>query len=181
MKFQETPVAGAYIVDLEPREDDRGFFARAFSDEEFLAAGISMRVRMANTTYTRWRGTVRGLHFQVEPAGEAKFIRCISGAAFSVIVDMRESSPTYRRWTGVELTAVNRRALYIPESCAAGAQALSDDTEMYYLVSGAYSPEHERGLRFDDPALAIAWPLPAVHISDKDRGWPMLPRAEDPT
>lgn len=174
MRFRETPVAGAYIVELEPREDDRGFFARAFSEEEFAAAGIVHPVRMANMTYTRLAGTVRGLHYQVPPAGEAKFIRCVRGAAFSAIVDMRPASPTYRAWTGVELTADNRLALYIPESCAAGAQALTDDTEMFYLVSGAYSPEHERGVRFDDPAIDIRWPLPATHVSDKDRSWPSL-------
>lgn len=180
MRFLETPVAGAYIVELEPREDDRGFFARAFSEEEFAAAGIELPVRMANMTYTRHRGTVRGLHYQVPPAGEAKFIRCVSGSAFSAIVDMRPASPTYRAWTGAELTAVNRRALYIPPSCAAGAQALADGTEMFYLVSSAYSPEHERGLRFDDPAIGIHWPLPATHVSDKDRAWPLLARSEEP-
>lgn len=174
MRFRETPVAGAYIVELEPREDGRGFFARAFSDEEFAAAGIVHPVRMANMTYTRHAGTVRGMHYQVPPAGEAKFIRCIRGAAFSAIVDMRPTSPTYRAWTGVELTADNRLALYIPESCAAGAQALADDTDMFYLVSAAYSPEHERGLRFDDPAIGIRWPLPATHVSAKDRAWPWL-------
>lgn len=179
MKFTETPVAGAYIVALEPREDERGFFARAFSDEEFHAAGIDMTVRMANMTYTKRRGTIRGLHYQVAPAEEAKFIRCIRGAAYSAIVDMRATSPTYRMSTGVELTAANRLGLYIPGSCAAGAQALTDDAEMYYLVSAAYSPDHERGLRFDDPALAIDWPLPAVDVSAKDRAWPLLSRPED--
>ena len=180
MKFLATPVAGAYIVELEPREDDRGSFARAFSDEEFLAAGIAMTVRMANMTYTKRRGTVRGLHYQVPPAEEAKFIRCIRGAAFAVIVDMRAASPTFRTWTGVELTAANRRALYIPESCAAGTQALTDDVEMYYLVTAPYRPKHERGLRHDDPALAIDWPLPASDLSGKDRTWPLLPRSENP-
>lgn len=180
MRFRETPVAGAYIVELEPREDDRGFFARAFSDEEFAAAGIDVAVRMANMTFTRHAGTVRGMHYQVPPAGEAKFIRCVRGAAFSAIVDMRPTSPTYRAWTGVELTAANRLALYIPPVCAAGAQALADDTEMFYLVSTAYSPEHERGLRFDDPAIGIRWPRPATHVSDKDRAWPWLETSEGP-
>ncbi len=179
MKFLETPVAGAYIVALEPREDERGFFARAFSDEEFRAAGIDMTVRMANMTYTKRQGAVRGLHYQVAPAEEGKFIRCIRGAAYSAIVDMRPTSPTYRMWTGVELTADNRLGFYIPESCAAGAQALTDDVEMHYLVSAAYSPEHERGVRFDDPALAIDWPLPAVDVSEKDRAWPLLSRPGD--
>jgi dTDP-4-dehydrorhamnose 3,5-epimerase len=179
VRFLPTPVDGAYIVELEPREDDRGFFARAYSDEEFRAAGIVTPVRMANLTYTRWKGTIRGLHYQVPPAGEAKFIRCIRGAAFAAMVDMREDSPTYRRWAGAELTPGNRRALYIPESCAAGAQALADDTEMFYLVSAPYSPDHERGIRYDDPAIGIQWPMPAAHISDKDRAWPPLARSED--
>lgn len=181
MRFTETPVAGAYIVGLEPREDERGFFARAFSDDEFTAAGVHLSVRMANMTYTRHAGTIRGMHYQVPPAGEAKFIRCVRGAAFSAIVDMRPESPTYRAWTGVELTAQNRLALYIPPSCAAGAQALADDTEMFYLVSAAYSPEHERGLRFDDPAIGIRWPRPATNVSDKDRAWPWLARSEGST
>jgi dTDP-4-dehydrorhamnose 3,5-epimerase len=180
MKFLETSVDGAYIVELEPQEDDRGSFSRAFSDAEFANAGIEFDVRMANLTHTRRSGTIRGLHYQVPPAEEAKFIRCIRGAAFSVLVDLRPASPTYRRWVGVELTAANRRALYIPRSCAAGAQALTDDVEMFYLVSGSYSPEHERGVRYDDPALAIQWPLPAVAVSAKDRAWSWLPPLEGP-
>ncbi|MFP5343081.1 MAG: dTDP-4-dehydrorhamnose 3,5-epimerase family protein [Candidatus Limnocylindria bacterium] len=174
MRFEPTAVAGAYLVDLEPREDERGFFARAWSTEEFAAVGIDLTVRAANMTYTRARGTIRGLHYQVAPALEAKFIRCIRGAAFSAIADMRPDSPTHRAWVGVELDAAGRRALYIPAGCAAGAQALEDDTEMYYLVSGSYSPEHERGVRFDDPAIGIAWPLPAVNVTAKDQGWPLL-------
>ena len=180
MRFLPTAVDGAYIVELEPREDERGFFSRAYSDEEFRAAGITTPVQMANLTYTRRMGTIRGLHYQVPPAGEAKFIRCFRGAAFAVAVDMREGSPTYRRWAGAELTPENRRALYIPESCAAGAQALADDTEMFYLVSAPYSPDHERGIRYDDPEIGIAWPMPASLVSEKDRAWPLLARSEDP-
>jgi len=179
VRFEPTAVDGAYLVELEPRDDDRGFFARAWSEAEFATAGIEMTVRAANMTYTRQRGTVRGLHYQVGPADEAKFIRCIRGAAFSAIVDMRPGSPTFRAWTGVELTAADRRALYIPAQCAAGAQALADDTEMFYLVSGAYSPEHERGVRYDDPSIGISWPLPAINVTDKDHGWPLLAGPEE--
>jgi dTDP-4-dehydrorhamnose 3,5-epimerase len=172
MKFTPTVVDGAFVVALEPHGDDRGSFARAFAVEEFAAHGIPMQVVHANLTHTRHRGTVRGLHYQVAPAREAKLFRCISGGIFQVAADVRRDSPTFGRWVGVELTAANRLALYAPEGCAAGAQALTDDAEALYLVSAAYSPEHERGLRWDDPTFAIAWPLPAAHISDKDLAWP---------
>lgn len=172
MRFEATAVADALLVDLEPREDERGFFARAFAVDEFRSQGIAFEPVQANLSYTRRAGTVRGLHYQVAPATEQKLIRCIRGAIFQVAVDVRPGSPTYLRHVGVRLDADSRRALYVPGGCAAGAQALTDAAEAFYLVSAAYSPDHERGIRFDDPVFAIAWPLEPTIVSVKDRAWP---------
>jgi dTDP-4-dehydrorhamnose 3,5-epimerase len=172
MRFVATALPGAFVVELEPHRDDRGFFARAFSDQEFADVGIEMRVRNANATYTARRGTIRGLHYQLDPGAEQKLIRCTRGGVFSVIVDLRPGSATYLEHLGVELTADNRRALYIPEMCAAGALSLTDDAETFYLVSAHHRPDLERGIRYDDPALGITWPIPVEIVSDKDRSWP---------
>jgi dTDP-4-dehydrorhamnose 3,5-epimerase len=172
MRFVPTSVSGAFVVELEPHGDERGFFARAFSDQEFADVGIEMKVRNANATYTARRGTIRGLHYQLAPAAEQKLIRCIRGGVFSVIVDLRPGSPTFLEHLGVELTAENRRALYIPEMCAAGALSLTDDAETFYLVSAYHRPDLERGIRYDDPVVAITWPIPVETVSDKDRSWP---------
>jgi dTDP-4-dehydrorhamnose 3,5-epimerase len=174
MRFAETPIPGAFLVDAERKEDDRGFFARAFCIEEFRAHGLDPTVVQANLSFNRARGTLRGLHYQMPPAVERKFFRCIRGATFHVIVDMRPDSEAYLRSFGVELSAENRRGLYVPALCAAGYQALTDEAEVLYFVSEFYSPEHERGLRYDDPALAIEWPLPAAEVSPKDRSWPLV-------
>lgn len=179
MKFLETEIEGVLVVDLEPREDERGFFARAFSDDEFSAAGIDMTVRNANATYTRSKGTLRGLHYQLPPGGEQKLIRCTRGAVYSVAVDMRIGSPTHLHHVGVELSASNRRAIYIPEMCAAGALTLTDDAETFYLVSSPHRPDLERGVRFDDPAIGIGWPVPVSVVSAKDRAWPDLVTAQE--
>lgn len=172
MRFVPLDIDGAYSVELEPREDERGFFARAFSASEFREQGIDFQVQNANTTYTEHRGTLRGLHYQLPPAAEDKLIRCTRGAVFSVLVDMRPASPTRLRHVGIELSAENRRALLIPGMCAAGALSLTDRAETFYLVSADYSPELERGLRFDDPVIGIDWPIPVTIVSDKDRAWP---------
>ena len=174
MRFIETDLPGAYIVELEQRTDDRGFFARTFCVREFSELGLTTRVSQCNLSFNRQRGTLRGLHFQAEPAAEAKLIRCVAGAAHQVLVDMRPGSPTYLRHTSVELSAENRRAVYLPELFAAGMQTLEDDTELMYQVSEFYTPEAERGLRFDDPAIGITWPLPVSAISPKDAAWPLL-------
>lgn len=174
MHFSETEIPGAFVVDIEPREDERGFFARAYCAEEFGDQGLEPAVLQANLSFNRRRGTVRGLHYQTAPALERKFFRCIRGATYHVIVDMRADSDTYGRWTGVELSAENRRGLYVPGSCAAGYQALTDEAEVLYLVSEYYSPDHERGLRYDDPAVGIEWPLTPVDVSEKDRAWPLI-------
>jgi dTDP-4-dehydrorhamnose 3,5-epimerase len=174
MQFRPTALEGAYLVELEPVADERGFFARAFCRREFEAMGLIVDVAQANVSYNRRRGTLRGFHYQSPPASEAKFIRCIRGAVYNVVVDMRASSPSYLRHIAVELTADNRLALYVPHECATAMQTLADDTELYYQLSEFYTPEHERGLRYDDPLLAVSWPLPVAEISPKDRAWPLL-------
>lgn len=174
MRLVPTEVSGAYIVELEERTDERGFFARAFCVEEFGAIGLETKVAQANISYNRHAGTIRGLHWQAAPALEAKYFRCTRGAAHHVAVDVRSGSSTYLRQVAVELSASNRLGLAVPAECATGYQALEDDTEVFYLVSGLYSPEHERGLRYDDPALGITWPRPLADTSEKDRSWPLL-------
>lgn len=178
MKFTETKLAGAFIIDLEPRGDDRGFFARSFCAREFEAHGLKPVIAQANISFNYRKGTVRGLHFQFPPAAETKFVRCSRGAIVDVIVDLRPESPTYLEHVAVELTAENRRGLYVPERFAHGYQVLEDNTETTYQVGEFYTPAAESGLRFDDARLAIAWPLPAGDMSDKDRRWPLLADAE---
>lgn len=175
MTFDELPVAGAYRIGLEPHADERGFFARTFCAREFAERGLVECFVQANLSHNPHRGTLRGLHFQRSPHAEAKLVRCTRGALFDVVVDLRPDSPTYGRWAGVELSADNRRALYVPEGCAHGFQTLSDDTEAFYLVSAFYVPDAEGGLCWDDPRLAIDWPVrPPPLISPKDAAWPTL-------
>jgi dTDP-4-dehydrorhamnose 3,5-epimerase len=174
MLFHETPLAGAFIIDIEERTDHRGFFARSFCMAEFEAHGLKPTVAQSNLSYNHERGTLRGMHFQVPPATEAKLVRCTRGAIYDVIVDLRPNSPTYLKHFGVELTDANRRALYVPEMFAHGYLALTDGAEVTYQVSEVYTPGCERGLRHDDPALGIAWPIAVTVISDKDRAWPLL-------
>jgi dTDP-4-dehydrorhamnose 3,5-epimerase len=170
--FEELALPGAYIIRLEERCDDRGFFARSWCSREFAAHGLVDCVVQANLSYNRRRGTLRGMHWQEGSAAETKLVRCTSGALYDVIVDLRRDSPTYRRWVGVELTARNRLMLYVPEGFAHGFQTLEDETEATYQVSHYYTPGAERGLRHDDPAIGIAWPMPVEVISEKDRCWP---------
>jgi dTDP-4-dehydrorhamnose 3,5-epimerase len=173
MIFTPLELEGAFIVDLELREDERGFFARTWCGDEFEAHGLNPAIVQCNLAFNRKRGTLRGLHFQRPPYEEAKLIRCSRGAIFDVIVDLRPHSATYVRWLGVELTADNRRALYVPEGFAHGYQTLADGTETLYQVSEAYTPAAEGGVRWDDPAFRIEWPLvEELTISEKDRTWP---------
>ncbi|NJL84664.1 MAG: dTDP-4-dehydrorhamnose 3,5-epimerase [Chloroflexaceae bacterium] len=175
MQFTETQLQGAFIIDLDRKADDRGFFARTYCRAEFATHGIEPRIVQCNLSYNHQAGTLRGLHYQVEPSQEAKLIRCVAGAIYDVIVDWRQTSPTYSQHIGVELTAENRRALFVPPLFAHGYQALSDGAEVLYQVSEFYTPGCERGLRYDDPALGIKWPLPVSCISAKDANWPLLP------
>ena len=173
MIFTETELPGAYVLDLERRDDDRGFFARAWCMNELGDHGLVTRIVQANVSFNDRKGTLRGMHMQVAPHAEVKVIRATRGSVLDVIVDLRPDSPTFKRWIGVELSAANGRALYVPEGFAHGYQTLEDDTETFYLVSEFYAPDAERGLRWDDPALGIEWPDPENAIlSDKDASWP---------
>ncbi|MEL7129807.1 MAG: dTDP-4-dehydrorhamnose 3,5-epimerase [Pseudomonadota bacterium] len=174
MKFTETPLAGAFIVDQEPRSDDRGYFARAYCRDEFLAVGADYTFVQANMSGNVNAGTLRGLHYQDETAPEAKLFRCIRGAVFDVIVDMRKGSPTYLNWFGIKLTADNKKAMLVPPLCAHAYLSLTDDTEVFYQASHIYVPGTERGVRWDDPAIGIDWPAPVTDVSQKDRDWPDL-------
>ena len=172
MTFTPTPLAGAYVLELDRREDERGFFARAFCQREFAERGLNPRIAQCNVSFNAKRGTLRGMHYQAAPHEEAKVVRCTQGAVWDVIVDLRLASPTFKRWHGVELSAENRRALYIPEGLGHGFQTLSDDAEVLYLMSEFYHPDSARGVRWDDPAFGIAWPLPSPRVSERDRGFP---------
>jgi dTDP-4-dehydrorhamnose 3,5-epimerase len=179
MIFTETELPGAFVIDLDARRDERGFFARTFCQQEFEAHGLEPVVAQCNLSYNHAAGTLRGMHLQVEPAPEAKLVRCTAGAIYDVIVDLRPGSPTRLRHVGVELTARNRRALYVPGMFAHGYLTLTDDAEVTYQVSEFYTPGAERGLRHDDPALGIAWPVPVTVISEKDASWPLIEAVEE--
>ena len=172
MIFTATNLDNAFVVDIEKHEDARGFYARAWCKEEFEEKGIIADFVQSNISYSHVRGTLRGLHYQLSPHQEAKLFRCISGAVFNVIIDLRPASPTAGEWFGVELSAVNRRMLFMPEGFASGFISLLDNTEIFYGVTQNYHPESERGVRFDDPAFGINWPIPVRVISDKDMNWP---------
>ncbi len=174
MIFTPTPIAGAFLVDLEPRTDSRGSFARAFCTREFAAAGIAMEIVQCNLASTAHAGVVRGLHYQRAPAEEQKLIRCIAGAMFDAVVDMRPDSPTYRDSWWVRLDTVASRALFLPGGVAHGYQSLDDNTEVLYMTDQFYAPELETGVRFNDPAFAIPGPLPVRDVTSRDLHWPLL-------
>lgn len=178
MRFLPTRLAGVWIVEPEPRVDDRGLFARVWCEEEFAAQGLDRRFVQANTALSTRRGTLRGMHFQTGDAAEVKLVRCTQGALFDVALDLRPDSPTYRGWVGVELSAATRRMLYIPRGCAHGYQTLQDDTELWYATTHAYAPAAAGGVRFDDPAFGIAWPEPVSIISPADAAWPYVSTTE---
>ena len=168
MKFTETKLKGAFIIDVEPREDERGFFARSWCEDEFKKLGLNPRLAQCNISFNKNRGTLRGMHYQVAPFAEAKLVRCTMGAIHDVIIDLRPDSPTIKQWISVELTAENHKALYIPEDFAHGFQTLTDNTEVFYQMSEFYHPECVRGARWDDPAFSVKWSLPVEFISDQD-------------
>ncbi len=168
MLFTETKLKGAFIIDIESREDERGFFARSWCEDEFREHGLNPRLAQCNISFNKKRGTLRGMHYQVAPFAEAKVVRCTMGAMYDVIIDLRPNSPTFKQWVSVELTAENRRALYIPEDFAHGLQTLSDDTEVFYQMSEFYHPECARGVRWNDDAFGITWPVLDMVISEND-------------
>ncbi|MGB5972614.1 MAG: dTDP-4-dehydrorhamnose 3,5-epimerase [Nodosilinea sp.] len=174
MLFNPTPLAGAYTIDIDKKADERGFFARAFCAEEMAGQGLKGGVVQANLCSTHRQGTLRGLHYQTPPVTETKFIRCVRGAIYDVIVDMQPDSLTYLQHVGVELSADNRQALYVPQMFANGYLTLTDDVEIIYLVSEFYTPGYEQGVQYDDPKLGIRWPQPVTLVSEKDRSWPLL-------
>jgi len=178
MLFTETKLRGAFIIDLERREDSRGFFARSFCQNEFSDHGLKPVIAQSNVAFNIRKGTIRGMHFQFPPAAETKLVRCTRGAILDIIVDLRPESATYLQHIGVELSADNHRGLYVPERFAHGYQALADDTETSYQVGEFYTPQAEGGLLHDDPALKLVWPLPLTVISDKDRAFTPLSEAE---
>lgn len=174
MIFTATPLSGAFTVDLEKRGDERGFFARAYCSREFEQQGLESHFVQANYSGSSKRGTLRGLHYQIPPAAEVKLVRCIRGSLWDVILDLRNNSPTFGQWYGAELSAENGRAMYVPRGFAHGFITLTDDTEAFYLVSSYYTPELERGVRFDDPFHSISWPLIPTEVSAKDAAWPNI-------
>ena len=176
MKFVPTPFEGAFVVEPELLEDERGSFARSFCQEEFRAHGLDPVIAQCNISFNKRRGVLRGLHYQVKPHEEAKLVRCTRGAIWDVIVDLREGAPTRYRWFATELTADNRRALYIPRGFAHGFQTLADNSEVFYQMSEFYHPESARGVRWNDPIIGIAWPLADPVVSPRDRSYPLLER-----
>jgi dTDP-4-dehydrorhamnose 3,5-epimerase len=174
MRFLETPIPGVWVIEPDYREDGRGRFFRAWCLREFAEHGIDFVPVQANMGYSTQKGTTRGMHFQIEPATEAKLVRCTRGSIYDVALDLRAGSPTYSRWFASELTQDNARMLYLPQNCAHGYQTLKDGTEMQYLTSQFYSPEAVRGVRFDDPRFDIRWPLTPTAVSEQDRNWPSV-------
>ena len=172
MRFVPTPLAGAFVVELDKLQDERGHFARTYDAEEFARHGLDPAVVQCSTSFNARAGTLRGMHYQAAPDGEAKLVRCTRGAIHDVIVDLRPASETYCNWFGVDLTAANGRMLYVPVDFAHGFQTLEDDSEVSYQMSHHYVPEAARGVRFDDPAFGIDWPLPNPIVSDRDRQFP---------
>lgn len=171
MKFEKTTLAGVFLIDLEPRADVRGSFARLFCEEEFRARGLETRYVQVNNSITTKRGTLRGMHYQLPPSAEVKVVRCVTGALFDVVLDLRPDSPTFGKSFGAELSASNRTMMYVPRGCAHGFLSTSDNAEALYFVSAPYGPADERGLRYDDKAFDIEWPFEPLEVSDKDRSW----------
>jgi len=174
MIFRPCDVGGAWVIEPTPHVDSRGRFMRGWCRREFADHGIDFVPVQTNLALSAEAGTIRGLHYQVAPALEAKLVRCTRGSAFDVVVDLRPTSPTYRAWFGTDLDADNGRMLYVPEGCAHGCQSTQPDTEILYMTSAFYSPQDVRGVRYDDPSFAVSWPLPVTSVSDQDRSWPLL-------
>lgn len=172
MIFSAARIAGAWLIDIEQLGDERGFFARTWCQRELTAHGLDAGIAQESISWNRHKGTTRGLHFQRPPHDEVKIVRCTRGAIFDVIIDIRPDSPTFRHWQGVELSADNRRAFYVPKGCAHGFQTLADETEVAYVISAFYAPEAAAGYRYNDPAFGISWPLPVTIISENDLRWP---------
>jgi dTDP-4-dehydrorhamnose 3,5-epimerase len=172
MIWRETELEGAFVIETEAAEDERGWFARLYDEQELASRGLASRFVQGSVAFNKERGTLRGMHYQEAPHAEAKLVRCQRGSVYDVIVDLRPGSATFKRWASVELSAANGRLLYIPEGLAHGYVTLEDESEALYLISSAYAPESARGVRWDDPAFGIEWPEEPRVMSDKDRAWP---------
>lgn len=175
MIFTETRLRGAYVIELEPREDERGFFARTFCRDEFMQHGLNPDIVQCSLSFNKTKGTLRGMHYQAKPFEETKLVWCSRGAIYDVIVDLRPESPTYRQWVAAELSRENHAAVYVPAGCAHGFLTLTDNAEVYYQISQNYRPEAARGARWNDPAFGITWPAGQKIISSRDRGYPDFP------
>lgn len=171
MRFTQTKLAGVYLVELEPRADERGFFARSYCENEFAAHGLPTHFPQCNISFNHKKGTLRGMHYQAAPYGEPKLVRCTMGAIYDVAVDLRPDSPSFKQWVGYELSAQNRQALFMPEGCAHGFLTLTDDTEVFYQMGQFFAPEYARGLRYNDPAFGIEWPAPPEMIHERDNSY----------
>lgn len=174
MKFIETPLRDAYVIEIEPHRDERGFFARSWCTREFRERGLNARLVQCNVSFNQRKGVLRGMHYQADPFPEAKLVRCTRGRIFDVIVDLRPESVSFRKWYGIELAEGGIEMVYVPEGFAHGFQTLEDNTELLYLMSEFYHPECSRGVRWDDPAISIQWPIPDPIVSDKDRSYEYL-------
>lgn len=172
MRFHHTDLAGAYLIQSDKHADERGFFARVFCERELSAAGLETRFTQINNAMSAQKGTLRGLHYQLPPAAEVKIVRCVHGAFWDIMVDMRPNSPTYQKWFGAELNADNRLLMYVPRGVAHGILSLTSDAEVIYLASESYAPDRERGVRWNDPAISIEWPTQPIVVSSKDSNWP---------
>jgi dTDP-4-dehydrorhamnose 3,5-epimerase len=172
MIFQETKLQGAFEIHLEPKSDERGFFARAWCQKEFEAHGLNPRLAQCNVSFNKRRGTLRGIHYQAAPYAESKLVRCTKGAVYDIVLDLRPDSPTFTEWIAVDLTAANRSMVYVPEGCGHGFLTLEDETEVFYQMSRFYEAKSARGVRWDDPAFRIAWPEKVEVISERDRTYP---------
>ena len=172
MIFEETKLKGVFIIELERHEDERGFFARSWSQSEFEARGLDFRIAESNISFNKKKGTLRGMHFQAAPHGQAKLVRCTAGGVFDCVIDLRPDSATFGQWLGVELSARNRLTIHVPDGFAHGFQTLEDATEVFYEMSQAYVPGSSRGVRWNDPVFSISWPLEITVINERDRLYP---------
>lgn len=175
MIFKQTPIAGSYVIEIDPKHDERGFFARSWCATEFAEAGLVAELDQCSISSNADAGTLRGMHYQIAPDYETKVVSCRSGALFDVIIDLRSGSPTFRQWFGIELTAQNYRALYIPPGLAHGFLTLADHTDVFYQISGQYVPSSGRGVRWNDPAFGIAWPATPLRMAERDKAYPDFP------
>ncbi|MFA6096766.1 MAG: dTDP-4-dehydrorhamnose 3,5-epimerase [Candidatus Paceibacterota bacterium] len=174
MIFQKTKISGLYVIDLELKCDERGYFSRIFCEEEFVKIGVDFKVVQASQSFTRKRGTIRGMHFQKYPKAEDKIVRCIKGSVYDIAVDLRSDSLTFGQWFAQELNETNNKMIFIPKGLAHGFQALQDDSIIEYFMSEFYAPDHADGVRWDDPLFKIAWPIADSTLSDRDKNWPLM-------